>query len=59
MPFDGPDAVSVAMQQVKDEPAAPSSINPSIDPDLETSSWWPFRRIRRVASPRLTTCASR
>ena len=23
------------MQQVKDEPAAPSSINPNIDPDLE------------------------
>ena len=35
LPFDGPDAVSVAMQQVKDEPAAPSSINPNIDPDLE------------------------
>ena len=26
---------SVAMKQVKDEPAAPSSINPNIDPDLE------------------------
>lgn len=35
LPFDGPDAVSVAMQQVKDEPAPPSSINPDIDPDLE------------------------
>ena len=35
LPFDGPDAVSVAMQQVKDEPAPPSTINPDIDPDLE------------------------
>ncbi len=35
LPFDGPDAVSVAMQQVKDEPVPPSSINPDIDPDLE------------------------
>ncbi len=35
LPFDGPDAVSVAMQQVKDTPAAPSSLNPNIDPDLE------------------------
>ncbi|MFR3452350.1 MAG: protein kinase domain-containing protein [Collinsella sp.] len=34
--FDGPDAaVSVAMQQVKDEPAAPSFHQPNIDPDLE------------------------
>lgn len=35
LPFDGPDAVSVALQQVKDEPAPPSTINPDIDPDLE------------------------
>ncbi|WP_304598027.1 Stk1 family PASTA domain-containing Ser/Thr kinase [Adlercreutzia caecimuris] len=35
LPFDGPDAVSVAMQQVKDEPTPPSAINPDIDPDLE------------------------
>ncbi len=35
LPFDGPDAVSVALQQVKDEPAPPSSVNPDIDPDLE------------------------
>ncbi|WP_296010922.1 Stk1 family PASTA domain-containing Ser/Thr kinase [uncultured Adlercreutzia sp.] len=35
LPFDGPDAVSVAMQQVKDDPVPPSAINPSIDPDLE------------------------
>lgn len=35
LPFDGPDAVSVAMQQVNNEPALPSEINPDIDPDLE------------------------
>ena len=59
LPFDGPDAVSVAMQQVKDEPAAPLPSTRTSIPTLRTSSWWPFRRIRRVASPRLTTCASR
>lgn len=35
LPFDGPDAVSVALQQVKNEPEPPSAINPDIDPDLE------------------------
>ena len=35
LPFDGPDAVSVALMQVNDEPALPSDINPAIDPDLE------------------------
>lgn len=35
LPFDGPDAVSVAMKQVSEEPTPPSQINPNIDPDLE------------------------
>ena len=35
LPFDGPDAVSVAMKQVNDMPVVPSEINPDIDPDLE------------------------
>lgn len=35
LPFDGPDAISVAMKQVNDDPALPSEINPDIDPDLE------------------------
>lgn len=35
LPFDGEDAVSVAMQQVTDLPPLPSDINPNIDPDLE------------------------
>ena len=35
LPFDGPDAISVAMKQVNDTPLLPSEINPEIDPDLE------------------------
>ena len=35
LPFDGPDAVSVAMMQVKDDPLPPSAVNPDIDPALE------------------------
>ncbi len=35
LPFDGPDAVSVAMKQVKEVPVPPSEVNPDIDPSLE------------------------
>ncbi len=35
LPFDGPDAVSVAMKQVNETPARPSELLPSINPDLE------------------------
>ena len=35
LPFDGPDAVSVAMKQVNEEAVPPRDINPSIDPNLE------------------------
>ncbi len=35
LPFDGPDAVSVAMRQVNEEPAPPSQVKPDIHPDLE------------------------
>lgn len=35
LPFDGQDAVSVAVKQVNEIPAPPSSINPNIDPTLE------------------------
>ncbi len=35
LPFDGPDAVSVALMQVNDFPPLPREINPDIDPDLE------------------------
>lgn len=35
LPFDGPDAVSVALMQVRDQPPAPRDINPDIDPVFE------------------------
>ncbi len=35
LPFDGPDAVSVALKQVSEMPPAPSTINPEIDSALE------------------------
>ena len=35
LPFDGPDAVSVAMKQVSEQPVPPRAINPEIDPTLE------------------------
>ena len=36
LPFDGPDAVSVALKQVSDDPEPPRNINPNIDLALET-----------------------
>ena len=36
LPFDGPDAISVAMKQVNEEPPLPSDFNPDIDPGLES-----------------------
>ena len=35
LPFDGPDAVSVAMKQVNEDPIPPRAINANIDPVLE------------------------
>lgn len=35
LPFDGTDAVSVALMQVKDTPRRPRDINPNIDPAFE------------------------
>ena len=35
LPFDGPDAVSVAMKQVNEMPVPPRQINPNLDPALE------------------------
>lgn len=35
LPFDGPDAVSVAMRQVNETPLPPSQVKPDISPDLE------------------------
>ena len=36
LPFDGPDAMSVALMQVNDFPPMPHEVNPDIDPDIET-----------------------
>ena len=36
LPFDGPDAVSVAMKQVNEDPEPPRNVNPNIDIALET-----------------------
>ena len=35
VPFDAPDAVSVAVMQVKEEPIPPTDLNPDLDPGLE------------------------
>ena len=35
LPFDGPDAVSVALKQVSEEPVPAREVNPEIDPALE------------------------
>lgn len=35
VPFDGDNAVTVAMKQVTEQPVPPSQINPSVDPQLE------------------------
>lgn len=35
VPFDGDDAISVALKQVNEQPVAPSLINPKIDPEFE------------------------
>lgn len=35
LPFDGPDAVSVALMQVKDQPMLPRDINPEVDEALQ------------------------
>ena len=36
LPFDGPDAISVALKQVNEQPVPPRRINPRIDPILES-----------------------
>jgi len=36
LPFDGADAISVALKQVNEQPIPPRQINPSIDPALES-----------------------
>lgn len=35
LPFDGKDAVTVALKQVKEQPVPPSQVNPDVDPVME------------------------
>lgn len=35
LPFDGPDAVSVALMQIQQQPANPRDVNPKISPEFE------------------------
>ena len=35
LPFDGPDAVSVALKQVSEQPMPPRQVNPNLDPSLK------------------------
>ncbi len=35
VPFDGDDAISVALKQVNEQPVPPSQVNPNVDPQLE------------------------
>lgn len=58
LPFDGPDAMSVALMQVNDFPPMPHEVNPDIDPDLETIIMMalekdPARRFATVGDMRL------
>lgn len=36
VPFEGDDAISVALKQVNEQPKPPSEINPNVDPQLES-----------------------
>ncbi len=36
VPFDGDDAISVALKQVNEQPIPPSQLNPAVDPSLES-----------------------
>ena len=36
VPFDGDDAVTVALKQVTEQPVPPSQVNPAVDPTLES-----------------------
>ena len=36
VPFEGDDAISVALKQVNEQPMPPSQINPNVDPSLES-----------------------
>ena len=52
LPFDAPDAMSVAMMQVQDQPMTPSSINADVDPALEAVI---LRAMSKVPNERYAT----
>ena len=62
VPFDGDDAITVALKQVKEQPKPPSQINPNVDAALESiilahAERPSADRFRRRTSP--TTCCRR
>ena len=56
VPFDGDDAISVALKQVNELPIPPSQINSGVDADLSASSSSAWRRTRQTASRQPTSC---
>ena len=50
VPFDGDDAISVALKQVNELPIPPSQINSGVDATLSASSSSAWRRTRQTAS---------
>jgi serine/threonine-protein kinase len=52
VPFDGPDAVSIAVKQVNEQPVPPRTINRDIDPALETII---LKAMQKQTAPRYQT----
>lgn len=57
VPFDGDDAISVALKQVNELPIPPSQINSGVDATWSASSSSAWRRTRPTASRRPMSCA--
>lgn len=57
VPFDGDDAISVALKQVNELPIPPSQINSGVDATWSALSSSAWRRTRQTASRRPTSCA--
>lgn len=56
VPFDGDDAISVALKQVNELPIPPSQINSGVDATLSASSSSAWRRTPQTASRPPTSC---
>jgi serine/threonine-protein kinase len=59
VPFEGDDAITVALKQVNEQPIPPSQLNPNVDSALEASSSSACRRTRPTASRRPTSSRAR